>query len=111
MVEQSHCPSPGHFARADSRALTLWQSAHHLLVIKQCMQETLHLYPPVAVGQIRCDLHNDVVLAGRLTLPRGPNPTSLILSCACRRRCGCTRRWQWARSAATCTGMWCWRGA
>ena len=35
------------------------------------MQETLRLYPPVAVGQIRCNLHRDVVLAGRLTLPRG----------------------------------------
>ena len=35
------------------------------------MQETLRLYPPVAVGQIRCNLHRDVVLAGCLTLPRG----------------------------------------
>ena len=35
------------------------------------LQETLRLYPPVAVGQIRCNLYRDVVLAGRLTLPRG----------------------------------------
>ncbi len=29
------------------------------------------MYPPVAIGQIRVNARRDVVLAGRLTLPRG----------------------------------------
>ena len=35
------------------------------------MQETLRMYPPVAVGQFRVSFQHDLVLAGQLTVPKG----------------------------------------
>lgn len=34
-------------------------------------QETLRLYPPVGIGQIRVSRRHDMTLAGKLHLPRG----------------------------------------
>ena len=35
------------------------------------MQEVLRMYPPVAFGQMRVSFKHDLVLAGRLTIPKG----------------------------------------
>ena len=40
-------------------------------LVRPCMQEVLRMYPPVAFGQMRVSFQHDLVLAGRLTIPRG----------------------------------------
>ena len=35
------------------------------------MQEVLRMYPPVGVGQVRVSFQHDLVLAGKLAVPKG----------------------------------------
>ena len=50
-----------------SKLKRMFDKASHLLL----WQEVLRLYPPVGIGQLRCNYKGDVQLAGQLLIPKG----------------------------------------